>query len=50
MEVKHFKRGEYGVTAAGWYVVERDRVIAGPFETENEAEADLANRLPNPGF
>jgi hypothetical protein len=46
MEVKHLNPGEYGVTAAGWYVVERDHVIAGPFETEDEAEADFANRLP----
>lgn len=53
MEVTYLQPREFGVNEEGFYVVDDDDVLAGPFDTEDAAEAWVERgtgdpRGPNP--
>lgn len=52
MEATYLEPPKFGITKAGWYVLENDRILAGPFATEADAEIWIENNeedvLPPP--
>ena len=50
MDVAYLEPPELGTTAAGWYVVENNRILAGPFETERDAEDWIEDNKDEPSL
>ena len=48
MEAIYLKPPTLGVNEPGWYAVQGDNILAGPFNTKAEAEGWIAENTPEP--
>ena len=48
MQVEYLEPPDLGVEKPGWYVVENNRVLAGPFDTKDQADNWIQKGTINP--